>query len=157
MSRKSVTSQLPSETLTKIQQLLRENPTKKPSEILVLLEDSGYAVRDLTAQGVSAIKRKLPEATGLTVTPAPSKAVEPEKPQQSRFFKNLRTKEKYEVKPGEPPRHFTLSVGKEAFSLDDFVALIRKHCGEVVEIDPNDTIREIPLESLSIDDIFKTN
>lgn len=68
-----------------------------------------------------------------------------------RKFKNLRINQTYEVQPGEKVRHFYLPGDTQAYSLDDFVLMIRKNCGQVREVVDGE-ISEVPIDQVTADD-----
>jgi hypothetical protein len=138
----------------KIEQLFRDNPKSKPSEIIKILKGLEKKLPFISPQIVAAIKRKMPagEVEDSLKTKAPvKKEMEGGK---VRYFKNIKTGKKFEVKPGESMRHFFLPGDTIAYSLDDFIEMVKKNCGVIKELDFNSSITEIPMETLTVEDIF---
>lgn len=138
------------EVKQKIAKLLKDNPTSKPSEIREMLLKSDKKLTAITVQSIVAVKKKPPELIEAPEEAETTKVVA----SKTRKFKNLKTGATFEVKEGEPFRHFHLPGETKAYSLDDFKEMIRKHCGEVKEVNAAQEITELPMENLNVADLF---
>ncbi len=139
-----VKSQMTPEIRQKIKELLKANPDKKPSEIIAMLQaqSKAAAVKTLTVQGVVAIRRQVEKEP--TVAAPVVRTVR---------LKNLKTGKVEEVKTGEV-KYFTLPGDTKLYSLEDFVHLVRKNCGEMKPVNENSEIAELPMGDLNIADLF---
>jgi hypothetical protein len=73
---------------------------------------------------------------------------------RTRTFKNMKTGKTFEVKEGEPFRHFNLPGETAAYSVDDLVDFLKRNVGEVREVDERNSIKELPIEDLQVADLF---